>query len=228
MKRIFKYLLYALGIFLLFVLAFVGWIMATKPNVGPPKDITIERTPERIEHGEYLAKHVMLCMDCHAEQDFTLFAGPIKPGTEGSGGEVFDQSMGFPGRFISRNITPAGIGDWTDGELYRAITCGVTKDGRALFPVMPYANYGKLDPEDIKDVIAYIRTITPVDIQREPSKADFPMNIILRTIPQKASPGKRPDPSNSIVYGEYLVTASACGECHTKIEKGEFIGEFLA
>ena len=150
MKRVFKYLLYALGVIVILVLAFVGWIMATKPDVGPPEDITIEQTPERVERGKYLANHVMLCMDCHTERDFGVFAGPIIPETMGSGGEVFNQEMGFPGRFISQNITPAGIGDWTDGEIYRAITCGVTKDGRALFPVMPWPNYAKMDPEDIK------------------------------------------------------------------------------
>lgn len=228
MKRIFKFVAYGVAIFLVLILAFVGWIVMTKPNVGPPDDITVERTPERIKRGEYLATHVMLCMDCHSERDFSLFSGPITPGTEGSGGEVFDQSMEFPGRFVSPNITPAGIGDWTDGELYQAITCGVTKDGRALFPIMPYPNFAKMDPEDIKDVIAYIRTLTPIEVQRESSKADFPMNIIIKTIPQKTSPGNRPDPSNTVAYGEYLATAASCGDCHTKMEKGEFVGEFLS
>jgi len=224
-KRILKYLLYIIGGLLLFGIAFVVWIIITKPNVGPPEDITIERTPERIERGQYLANHVMVCMDCHSKRDFSLFSGPIVPGTEGGGGEIFDQNLGFPGRFISPNITPAGISDWTDGELYRAITCGVTKNGEALFPVMPYPNYGKLDPEDIKSIIAYIRTIKPVDVQQEKSKADFPMNIIMRTFPTKASPVKRPDPSDHVAYGEYLVTAASCGDCHTKKEKGKITGE---
>ncbi len=128
MKRIIRYLLYAIGIILILVIAFVGWIVTTKPNVGPPEDMTIEQTPERIERGQYLANHVMVCMDCHSKRDFSLFSGPIVPGSEGSGGEIFDQNLGFPGRFISPNITPAGIGNWTDGELYRAITCGLTQD----------------------------------------------------------------------------------------------------
>lgn len=228
MKRIFKYLLYALSVILLLALALVGWIMVTKPNVSPPQEMSIERTPERIERGEYLANHVMLCMDCHAQRDYSLFAGPIAPGTEGSGGEVFDQKMGFPGRFISPNITPSGVGDWTDGELFRAITTGVTKDGQALFPVMPWPNFAKMDPEDIKAVIAYIRTLEPIDVVREKSQADFPVNIIMRTFPQEATFSDRPDPSDKIAYGEYLVTAASCGDCHTKMEKGEFTGTYLA
>lgn len=228
MKKVLRIALLGIIIILLVAAAFVGWIFATKPNVGPPEEMTIERTPERIERGEYLANHVMLCMDCHAIRDYSFYSGPITPGTEGGGGEVFDQSIGFPGRFISPNITPHGLEDWTDGEIYRAITAGVTKDGRALFPVMPYPNYSTMDPEDIKSVIAYIRTITPVNVDQEPSKADFPVNIIMRTIPKKAEPGKAPDPSDLVGYGRYLVNAAACGECHTRRENGNPVGEFLA
>jgi len=158
MKRFLRYLLYGLGFILFIVIAFVGWILLTKPNVGAAKDITIQPSKEKVDRGRYLANHVMLCMDCHSKRDFSLFSGPPTPGTEGSGGEVFDETMGFPGRFISANITPAGIGDWTDGELFRLITTGVKRDGSPIFPVMPYQNFGKLDPEDIESVIAYLRS----------------------------------------------------------------------
>ena len=43
------------------------------------------------------------------------------------------------------------------------ITTGVTKDGRAMFPVMPYTYYGQMDEEDIKCIIAYIRTLKPIE-----------------------------------------------------------------
>lgn len=48
---------------------------------------------------------------------------------QGAGGEIFDQNMGFPGKFISPNITPYALREWTDGEIFRAITSGVNKDG---------------------------------------------------------------------------------------------------
>ena len=53
------------------------------------------------------------------------------------GGDVFDQKFGFPGKYYAKNITPEGISRYTDGELFRVITTGVTKEGKALFPVMP-------------------------------------------------------------------------------------------
>ena len=50
------------------------------------------------------------------------------------------------GVLISPNITPAGIGDWSDGEVYRAIVNGLHKDGYSLFPIMPFDVYLHLEP----------------------------------------------------------------------------------
>jgi mono/diheme cytochrome c family protein len=199
------------------------------PNVGPaPENYTVAGTPEKIARGKYFANHVMLCIDCHSKRDFSLFSGPIVPGTEATGGERFDQSMGFPGVFISPNITPAGIGDYTDGELFRLITTGVKKDGNPIFPVMPYPGYGKIDPEDIEAVIAYIRSLEPKATENGQSNPDFPINLIMRTMPVEASLTKRPPETDPIAYGKYMVTASACADCHTQFENGSFTGQPLA
>jgi hypothetical protein len=72
-------------------------------------------------------------------------------------------------------------------------------------------------------VIAYIRTLKPVKSDVSPSKADFPMNFIINTIPSKPSFTTRPDESNTLAYGKYLVTAASCMDCHSKAEKGEMI-----
>jgi hypothetical protein len=57
----------------------------------------------------------------------------------------------------------------------------------------------------------------------EESKSDFPMNIILNTIPEKASPGKIPaDKNDSVAQGKYLFTLASCHDCHTPLEKGKF------
>ncbi len=201
----------------------LGYVKFALPNVGPAPQMTIEPTKERIERGRYLANHVTVCIDCHSGRDWSKFAGPLAPGTTGRGGELFDQKFGFPGAFYSRNITPAGIKDWTDGELFRLITTGVTKSGKAIFPVMPYPYYSRMDEEDIKSIIAYIRTLEPIENQVPPSKPDFPMNFIINTIPRKANLGKRPPASDEVKTGEYLANASACMECHTQAEKGQVI-----
>lgn len=205
-------------------LASVAYVGLALPNVGPPPDLKVEINPEKIALGKYLSHHVMMCAECHSQRDYSKFAGPSLPGTEFVGGEVFDQSMGFPGRFISPNITPAGIGDWTDGELFRLITTGVKRDGKPIFPVMPYHNYGKMAAEDIEAVIAYLRTLEPVDVVHPPSEVDFPFNLILNTIPEPASLSKKPSKLDPVAYGGYVFNAAACGECHTRFEDGKFTG----
>lgn len=224
MKKGLRYLLYLAGILLLLIISLVGYVTMALPNVGPAPDLTVEITDERIERGKYLANHVMLCMDCHAVRDFSLYAGPPTPGTLGGGGDVFDQNMGFPGRFVSRNLTPTSLIDWTDGEIFRAITSGVSRDGTALFPVMPYPHYSQLDEQDIHAVIAYLRTLEPVENELESSKADFPVNIIINTMPVKSDLKKRPAKENVIKYGRYMITAAACTDCHTRMEGGKYVG----
>ncbi len=225
MNRLLRYILYIIAILVVTVASIAGYILFFLPNTGPPPDISIEITEERVERGKYLANHVMLCMDCHAVRDFSLFSGPPFPETVGAGGEVFDQEIGLPGSFTSKNLTPAALGDWTDGEIFRAITSGVSRDGSALFPIMPYQHYSQLDEEDIYAVIAYLRTLDPVENEIAPSKADFPVSILINTMPVKPNMQPRPEKHDVINYGRYLITAAACTDCHTLMVRGEYVGE---
>ena len=224
-----KKLLKITGYLLLFIVIVIGglisYVKVVLPDVGPPTELKVNNSPERIERGRYLANSVNGCVDCHSTRDWSKFAGPIDEKTLGKGGEKFDQKFGFPGVYYSRNITPKGISRYTDGELFRVITTGVTKEGRAMFPVMPYPYYGKMDPDDIMCIIAYIRTLEPIDNAVPESVSDFPMSIIINIIPKKAVPGKRPDTSDVLAYGAYLANACACMECHTQVDKGQVIPE---
>jgi len=228
MKKIFKVFAYLLGAIVLLLVCALAFLQLGFPKVDAPEEITIEYSPDRIERGAYLANHVTVCMDCHSKRDFSQFSGPPTPGTLGAGGDRFDHSMGLPGVFYARNITPFGISDYTDGELFRLITTGVTKDGRPMFPLMPYPYYGKMDREDIYDIIAYIRSIPPIETEIPESKADFPVNLILRTMPQNAQLVQKPDPSDQVAYGGYLVNASGCIECHTQLTPQGVINAELA
>ena len=199
------------------IVFYIVWFL---PDI-PLKEIRVETSALRVERGKYLASHVMVCVDCHSTRDWSRFSGPMVPGTEGKGGEVFDQKMGFPGSFSSPNITPYRMKDWSDAEIYRAITSGVSKDGHPLFPIMPYPAYATLDTEDIYAVIAYIRSLAPVESSPSRSDPTFPMNIVLHLFPGKASPGARPAKTDTGGYGEYLVRASGCIECHTPARHGQ-------
>lgn len=225
MKKILKVIGYLLLIVIVGIAGLLTYVKVALPSVGEASVMKVEITPERVERGKYLANHVTLCMDCHATRDWTKFSGPPKPGTLGAGGDVFDQKFGFPGVYHAKNITPAGISRYTDGELFRVITTGVDKEGRAMFPVMPYSYYGKMDEEDIKCIIAYIRSLEPIANEIPQSVSDFPMNFIVNTIPRKAELTKRPEKTDVVNYGKYMVNASGCIECHTQVDKGQIIPE---
>ncbi len=225
MKKVFKVFGILLLVLVLVIVGAITYVTKALPDIPVRTDLRVELTPERIARGEYLANSVCVCMDCHSTRDWNKYSGPLEPGTLGKGGERFDQSMEFPGEFYARNITPFALKDWTDGEIYRAITSGVSKDGHPFFPVMPYPNYRQLDTEDVHSLIAYLRSLPPQKSAPPPSKADFPVSVIMHTMPQPAQPVRRPDPSDAIAYGQYLVNAAGCLVCHTKHEKGTPVGE---
>jgi len=221
-----KILKIAIGIIAVLVILIVCGGIYLKyflPNIKV-KDIKVEVNHERIERGRYLANHVLVCVDCHSTRDWSKYSGPIVPGTEGMGGEIFDQSMGLPGKYIASNITPYSLANWSDGEIYRAITSGVGKRNNTIFPVMPYSAYGTLDDEDIYCVIAYLRTISPIKNDIPASKSDFPVNFLINTMAKEGNPSKRPPKQDTLKYGKYITTASGCIECHTPVtDKGDLI-----
>jgi len=226
MKKIIKRIL------LLLVVGIVGLLLYVKfalPNVGELEYLTIKPTISKLERGKYLATNVCVCVDCHSTRNWNEFSGPLVEGTIGKGGEVFDQRFGFPGSFYSKNITPFGIGNWTDAEVLRAITSGVSKDGKALFPIMPHPHFGQMDKEDLESIIVYLRSLKPIENKVPESVADFPMNFIINTIPQAPNYSKIPSESNNVAYGGYLFNAASCSECHTKQDKGKpIVGMELA
>lgn len=227
MKKILLYASYLLAFVILGIAALLGYIKVALPDVGAAEELKLDYTKERIERGRYLANSVTVCMDCHAKRDWSKFAGPPMEGTLGMGGDRFDQSVGMPGVFYAKNITPAGIGRYSDGELFRLITSGVTKEGRAMFPLMPYPYYGRMDKEDIYSIIAYVRSISSIENTVPDSEPDFPMNFILNTIPQKPQHVARPEKTDLLAYGAYMTNAAGCVECHTKVDKGQIIPELM-
>ena len=228
MKKLFKFLVWLVVLAVLCVAGAVAYVVKFLPDIPVQTGLKVAVTPERVARGEYLAHHVCVCMDCHSTRDWAVYSGPLKPGTLGVGGERFDQKMNFPGAFIAPNITPHALKDWSDGELYRAITSGVSKDGHPLFPIMPYPAYGKMATEDVHSLIAYLRSLPAVASSPEASKADPPVNVIMHLIPQPPQPMEVPPKTDTAKYGHYLATAAGCTECHTKMEKGKVVGQPFA
>lgn len=214
-KRTTKLVLSLLGGLLLLVVSGLGY----NKLISLPDENIDSQTTAQIEHGRYLAFHVAACMHCHSTRDFTKLTGPNVAGTEGKGGQGFLREMGFPGNYYAQNITPAYLGSWTDDEIFRAITAGISRDGHALFPVMPYLSYAQMDPADIKDIIAYVRTLKPIENIVPAAASDLPENFLLNTMPPKGPAGKRPDTTDHVAYGKYITTFAACADCHTPVDK---------
>jgi hypothetical protein len=223
-KKILKITIGSFAVLVILVICVGIYLKYFLPNIKV-KDLKVEVTKERIERGKYLANHVLVCVDCHSNRDWSKYSGPIVPGTEGMGGEVFDQKMGLPGKYIATNITPNSLASWSDGEIYRAITSGVGKRNNTIFPVMPFEAYGTLDDEDIYCVIAYLRSIPSIKNDIPASESDFPVNFLINTMAKEGHPSKRPPLQDSLKYGKYITTAAGCLDCHTPFDNGKLIME---
>lgn len=181
-----------------------------------PNNTTTDTLAAKIKRGDYLVNAVANCMHCHADRDFTKFSGPTVAGTEGKGGQR-------KGVYVS-NITPTVLGHWTDQEIERAITTGITNVGDTLFPTMPYANYKYLTKYDAESIVAYLRTLNPLpDNVPKRNLAQLPwklaplyqnwyMNDIYQVLDQSLL-------DNDLLKGKYLVTIGGCVGCHSNLDR---------
>ncbi|MFI5133658.1 MAG: c-type cytochrome, partial [Chitinophagales bacterium] len=214
-----------------------AYFMACNNNKQEPQANSKEDSVKKvIARGDYLANHVTPCLDCHSKRDFTKFSGPIVPGTEGMGGEVFDSKLlpGVPGTIYARNITPdpeTGIGTWTDDEIMRAMTQGISKNGDTLFPIMPYVHFNHMAKEDLLSIIAYIKTLKPIKNKVPARQLMIPISMAYPgpALAKSVDGNMSPPESDPVKYGEYLVNAAVCSDCHTPMVKGQYdFSKFLA
>ena len=227
MKRFIRFTVIVGVIIVLGIVITMNFFM---PRQRPPADIRVDITPELLARGTYLAENVLLCNDCHSERDWTFYSGPPKPPfgagrpcmtrqTETIGIRVSEGQGNFPGILCIRNITPdpeSGIGNWTDGELVRAMREGVDHQGLGLFPIMPYFIYRSISDQDAAAIVAYMRKLKPVRAERPDRDIDFPMSMLIELFPEPLDgPVAHPDETDSVAYGEYLATIARCGFCHT-------------
>jgi mono/diheme cytochrome c family protein len=109
-----------------------------------------------VKRGFYLIT-IGHCMECHTP----VGNDHHEYGNLGKGEQGF---RGPWGESTSRNITSdkeKGLGAWTDAEIKRAITQGISRDGSRLKPPMAFALYATMTPGDLDAVVAYLRTVPP-------------------------------------------------------------------
>src|SRR5262245_63193875 len=110
---------------------------------------------ELIAKGQYIFSLAAGCA-CHSDPK----------GTSHTGGRAFPIPFGT---VYSTNLTAdkeTGLGAWTDQQIADAITKGITHDGGRTLPLMPYGPYSGMAQDDLKALVAFLRTLKPVQIGR--------------------------------------------------------------
>ncbi|MDB5596906.1 MAG: gluconate 2-dehydrogenase cytochrome c subunit [Hyphomicrobiales bacterium] len=162
--------------------------------------------------GEYVAI-TGDCVVCHSLPQGAPNAGGLK--------------MATPlGAIYTTNITPdrdTGIGAWSFEDFERAMRQGISRDGRRLYPAMPYPSYAKMSDEELRALYDYyMKEVKPVRQTNTPNEISFPLNArwplslwnwaaadLSRYVPK---PGLDPQWNR----GAYLVQGPGhCGACHT-------------
>lgn len=141
--------------------------------------------------------------------------------TENAGGRAFPIPFGT---VYSTNITQdkeTGLGSWTDQQIHDALVKGIRSDGSRILPVMPYEAYSGMAQEDLKALIAYLRTLKPVKKAAPQLKSWAPFNrslgapLWLKVFGRFSDPPAQA-PKSGIERGRYLVEhVSLCSDCHT-------------
>jgi len=211
-----KILLRILLCLALFLGAAFAYLNYRKPAASPPLTVKVQRTPERLARGKYIAL-LADCEGCHSPTDPSRFGFPKLADGHFSGYE-FTRSMGLPGLVVAPNLTPdieTGIGSWTDGEKIRAIREGVDRDGRALFPMMPYQHFRDMSDEDVYSLVAYLDSLPPIRRAHPANQVDFPVPLMIKSVPKPVEgPVTTPDRADRWRYGKYLSTLAGCQSCH--------------
>ena len=214
MKRMFKWIGIVLGslIGLLLVagvvMYFIGNARLNKVYDIPPSEITLPADAASIEYGKHRAE--TLCQGCH--------------GDDLSGVEGWFSSPSI-GMIDSANLTSGegGLGsDFTTEDYVRAIRHGIDREGKPIFMIaVPSTSH--LSDEDLGAIIAYIKTVPPVD-HKVKERYFTPLTRVLLTagmlgkLPAESVSHEvhvdAPERSVSSEYGEYLVNTNDCRICH--------------
>ena len=78
------------------------------------------------------------------------------------------------GSFYAPNISSHptdGIGRWSAADLANAMLAGVSPAGAHYYPAFPFTSYAGVRLEDVRDLMAFLRTTPPVEGRARPRPA---------------------------------------------------------
>ena len=213
-----------IGLLVLSILALYGrgQMRLNKKYVIPAQTVVILTDAESLSNGKRIFQY-RGCEACHGEhlQGLVYLDNPAL------------------GQVITPNLTTGkgGIASQrTDEDLVRSIKHGVRPDGTPLL-FMPSTEFYYLSDKDLGSVLAYIRSLPPVDNVMPPSKLSFSGFVVMNItkaitfipaelIPQNETPPPAPQPGITAEYGAYL--AISCKVCHGLTLSGGQIPGFPA
>ncbi|MDH4246392.1 MAG: cytochrome c [Deltaproteobacteria bacterium] len=213
MKRVLKWLGGLLGTLVIVLITALAIIYTLTNNRMSKHYAVTVQSPPVLSGPQVLAEGERLyisrgCVDCHAKN----LAGQT----------VVDDPI--IGRFSGANLTKGqgGIGGiFTDEDFVRAIRHGVGKEGEALI-FMPSTDFYAMANTEIATLIAYIRSVPPVDKPSEKQKpgplsrlmfllGEMPLMVTAELIDHSFKAEEVPV-GVTREYGRYL--ANGCTGCH--------------
>lgn len=158
------------------------------------------------------------CTSCHA-----------RPNAEGAaklelagGGQLKTPFGTFVAPNVSQHLKD-GIGAWSLEDFANAMLRGVSPAGRHYYPAFPYSSYTRMEPGDIADLYAFMKTLPQAEGDTPDHELGFPFNIRrgiglwkLLYLRDKPVVALGDGSSEQVLLGRYLVEGPGhCGECHT-------------
>lgn len=189
------------------------WLVTGPQRVAAAGDKALE-APGDVELGR-IVFHAGGCASCHAT--------PNQPDRLRLGGGL---EMKSPfGSFYAPNISMHprdGIWRWTTADLANAMLRGVAPDGSHYYPAFPYTSYAGMKLDDVRHLMAFLRTLAPVEGRARDHDLPFPFNIrralgVWKALFLDVTP-VIDDPARDASWnrGRYLTEALAhCAECHS-------------
>jgi mono/diheme cytochrome c family protein len=115
-----------------------------------------------------------------------------------------------------------GIGGWTAEAFLVAMREGVSPQGRHYYPAFPFTSYQRMNARDVGDLLAFLKTLAPVEGRVKDHGVGFPFNIrrllggwkLLNMDGKVFAPVAGKDAEWN--RGAYLVEGPGhCAECHS-------------
>lgn len=172
-----------------------------------PATIVIPTDSASIERGRHLAIAITKCTDCHGED-----LGGVS------------MALGPMGTFPAANLTSGrGGSPRSDADWVRAIRDGVGANGRPLV-FMPSLPYSSLGPADLGAIIAWVKSMPPVDRELPPLTLGPIGRMMIAVKPGRLVPAVEINhaaalpadltPAPTAEYGRYLSVVGGCTYCH--------------